>query len=65
MVVNATFNIFQLKCDRQFYCGRKPEYTEKATALPQITDKYDHIILYREHIGMSGIRIHNDGGYMH
>jgi hypothetical protein len=51
--------ILQLFRGSLFDWWRKQEYLDKTTDLPQIADKLYHILLYRVHLVMSGIRTHN------
>ena len=51
----------QLYHGGQFCWWGKPEYPEKTTDLSQATDKFHHIMLYRVHLAINEVRIHNFG----
>ena len=42
--------IFQLSCGSHFYWWRNLKYSEKTTNLPQVTDKFYHIMLHQVHL---------------
>ena len=65
MMFNATFNnILFISC-RSVLLVEKPEYLEKTAGYSHVTDKLDHIMMYRVHLAIRWIRTHNVSGDRH
>ena len=65
VVFNITFNNISVISWGKCNWWRKSEYPQKTIDLSQVTDKLDHIMLYRIHLAVNGLRTPNVSGDIH
>jgi hypothetical protein len=62
MVLNATFNNISVRSWQSVLLVEETGVPEKTTDVSEVTDTPFHLMLYREHLAMNGVRTHKCRG---